>query len=241
MSADGDVANLWLTLEGAAVVASPSLDDAAYSPTTTRPFVAGAVFDDVAPDTVNEGDAGYVRQSANRNLFTTIRDAAGNERGANVNSSNQLVISCGDCVGGGAVDAAAPSSVTVLGYAANGSSAAGTLDTQRLIGCTNTAVISTNANGNVELVPVASGATVYICGYQIVATGAVAVQLITGTGTACATDEANLTGAMPIAANGILTYATPFYMGMKGAVSSALCIETSSGVQIDGVIYYTQA
>jgi hypothetical protein len=107
MSADGDVTNLWLTLEGAAVVASPALDDAAYSPTTTRPFVAGAVFDDVATDSINEGDAGYVRQSANRNLFTTIRDAAGNERGVNVNASNALSISCSDCVGTGTDDSSA--------------------------------------------------------------------------------------------------------------------------------------
>jgi hypothetical protein len=241
MSANGDVTNLWLTLEGAAVVAGPGLDDAAYGPATTRPFVAGAVFDDSGTDSVNEGDAGYIRMSANRNAFTTIRDAAGNERGANVNASNQLVISCGDCVGGGAVDAAAPSSVTVLGYAANGSSASGTLDTQRLIGCTNSAVISTASSGNVEIVPLTAGETIYICGWQIVATGAVAVQWVYGTSSACSGSETNLTGAMPIAANGILTYAMPFYQGLKTDVANALCIELGGAVQVDGVVFYTKA
>jgi len=67
-------------------------DDAAFTPGTTSVTPAGAMFDDVTPDSVNEGDAGVVRMSANRNLYTTIRDAAGNERGANVNASNELQV-----------------------------------------------------------------------------------------------------------------------------------------------------
>lgn len=68
-------------------------DDAAFTPGTTSVTPAGAMFDDVTPDSVNEGDAGVLRMSANRNLYTTLRDAAGNERGANVNASNQLSVS----------------------------------------------------------------------------------------------------------------------------------------------------
>lgn len=73
-------------------------DDAAFTPATTNVTPAGAVFDDVAPDSVNEGDGGAVRMSANRNLYSTIRDAAGNERGANVNASNQLEVAVGNTV-----------------------------------------------------------------------------------------------------------------------------------------------
>lgn len=67
-------------------------DDAAFTPGTTSVTPAGAMFDDVTPDSVNEGDAGVLRMSANRNLYTTLRDAAGNERGANVNASNELLV-----------------------------------------------------------------------------------------------------------------------------------------------------
>jgi hypothetical protein len=66
-------------------------DDAAFSPGTTKLQMFGAEFDDAATDSVDEGDAGAVRMSANRNLYTTLRDAAGNERGANVNASNALL------------------------------------------------------------------------------------------------------------------------------------------------------
>lgn len=48
-------------------------------------------FDDTSPTAITENQFGNLRMSANRNLYGTIRDAAGNERGANVNSSNELL------------------------------------------------------------------------------------------------------------------------------------------------------
>jgi hypothetical protein len=48
-------------------------------------------FDNVSPTTITEDQFGNLRMSANRNLFTTLRDAAGNERGVNVTAANALV------------------------------------------------------------------------------------------------------------------------------------------------------
>ncbi len=67
-------------------------DDAAFTPATTKLLMAGYEFDDVAPDSVDEGDAGAARMSSRREVYHQIRDAAGNERGANVNASNQLAV-----------------------------------------------------------------------------------------------------------------------------------------------------
>lgn len=67
-------------------------DDAAFTPATTKVLMAGFECDDTAPDSVNEGDAGAARMSARREIYTQIRDAAGNERGANVNASNELLV-----------------------------------------------------------------------------------------------------------------------------------------------------
>lgn len=67
-------------------------DDAAFTVATTSVTPAGGLFDDVAPDSVNEGDAGAVRMSANRNMYTTIRDAAGNERGLNVAADGSIAV-----------------------------------------------------------------------------------------------------------------------------------------------------
>lgn len=67
-------------------------DDAAFTPATDKVAMVGAQYDDTATDSVNEGDAGALRMSGNRNLYTQIRDAAGNERGANVDSNNRLSV-----------------------------------------------------------------------------------------------------------------------------------------------------
>ena len=67
-------------------------DDAAFTPATDDGVPIFGMFDDVTPDSVNEGDAGVLRMSANRNLYSTIRDAAGNERGANVTAGFALVV-----------------------------------------------------------------------------------------------------------------------------------------------------
>lgn len=67
-------------------------DDAAFTPGTTKVMMAGYEFDDTTPDSVDEGDAGAARMSANRNVYTQIRDAAGNERGMNVDASGNAQV-----------------------------------------------------------------------------------------------------------------------------------------------------
>ena len=88
LNAGEDALNVDLTVGASAML----VDDAAFTPGTSSVQMIGAEFDDTGPDSVDEGDAGAVRMSANRNIYTTIRDAAGNERGVNVNSSNQLLV-----------------------------------------------------------------------------------------------------------------------------------------------------
>lgn len=66
-------------------------DDAAFTPATTPVLPIGAEADDTTPDSVDEGDIGALRMSLRRELYTQIRDAAGNERGANVNASNAVL------------------------------------------------------------------------------------------------------------------------------------------------------
>lgn len=69
--------------------------------TGTGIAMAGLVaqFDDVAPTAITENQFGNLRMSANRNLYTMIRDGAtGVERGAAVNASNQLSVSVDNTV-----------------------------------------------------------------------------------------------------------------------------------------------
>lgn len=79
-------------ISGAGSGGTAMTDDSAFTPASSSVTPMGAVFDDTAPDSVDEGDIGAPRMSANRNLYNTIRDAAGNERGANVTAANALVV-----------------------------------------------------------------------------------------------------------------------------------------------------
>lgn len=101
VSADGDyhalmfdsLGNLKVNIKaGAGSGGTAMVDDAAFTPATTNVTPAGFLFDDVSPDSVNEGDGGVGRMSANRNQYVTIRDAAGNERGLNIDASGNITV-----------------------------------------------------------------------------------------------------------------------------------------------------
>ena len=115
------------------------VDDAAFTPATSRVVPVGFEFDDTTPDSVNEGDIGAGRMSANRNQYTTIRDAAGNERGVNINSSNQLSVSVDNTV----------TSKTDLTPSAPTAASVGTSSAQAVAAsATRTGLVLTNTSAN---------------------------------------------------------------------------------------------
>lgn len=68
------------------------VDDAAFTPASSSVMVAGFTADEVAPDSVNEGDIGAARMSLNRNIYVQLRDNAGNERGLNIDANGEIGI-----------------------------------------------------------------------------------------------------------------------------------------------------
>ncbi len=106
--------------------------------------------------------------------------------------------------------------------------------------CTDSVVYDASTSGSTQLVALSSGKTIYLCGYTIVASGAVNVKLITGTGSACATGSANITPAYQLTSQTGVVDGSPFFRGLKGAASSAVCINTSGAVAVQAIIYYTQ-
>lgn len=65
-------------------------DDSPFTPATGYLMMIGGEFDDSGTDSVDEGDAGNVRISGNRSMHVQIRDAAGNERGLNIDANGDL-------------------------------------------------------------------------------------------------------------------------------------------------------
>lgn len=70
------------------------IDDVIYTSGDTLSKTAGiaAQFDDVSPGAVTENKMAPVRMSSRREVYTTIRDAAGNERGLNVDTNGAIAV-----------------------------------------------------------------------------------------------------------------------------------------------------
>jgi hypothetical protein len=100
--------------------------------------------------------------------------------------------------------------------------------------------IDTAASGNVELVALNGSDIVYVCGYDLVADAAVAVQFIYGTGSACGTGETDLSGPMSFAANGGMSVPNTGSAQFKNIAGNALCIENSTTGGVRGMLKYVR-
>lgn len=132
--------------------------------------------------------------------------------------------------------AAPPSKAIYLG--ANASGATGG-QLAGIVQCDSTIAYDASTSGSTQLVALTSGRSVYVCGYTILAAGTVNVKLIYGTGTACATGSANLTPAYQLTTQVGLVDSSPFYRGLKTASANELCINTSAGVAVQALVYYS--
>jgi hypothetical protein len=77
-------------------------DGAGYTAGSTSGTPMMIARDDTSPGVLAEDKVGIARGSTRRELYTQLRDAAGNERGANVTASNELLVNCSNCSGSGA-------------------------------------------------------------------------------------------------------------------------------------------
>lgn len=103
-----------------------------------------------------------------------------------------------------------------------------------------TAAISTSSSGNVEIVALNGSDLIYVCGYSVVAGAATGVQLIYGTGTACATGETDLTGVWSFAANGGITQSNGGVPQFVVPAGNAFCVENSGANAIAGHVTYVR-
>lgn len=138
-----------------------------------------------------------------------------------------------------ATGAAPPTNAAFLG-ALGGGGSAGVGQIKPVIACDSSITYDASTNGSTELVALISSRIIYVCGYTIFAGGTVNVKLIYGTGTACATSPQPVTPAYQLTAQVGLVDGSPFNRGMKTAVSQALCFNSSAGVAVQAVVYYSQ-
>ena len=99
--------------------------------------------------------------------------------------------------------------------------------------------IDTATSGNVELVALTAAQRVYVCGFGFESdTATTTVQFISGTGTACATGETDLTGPMTLLASNPMSVSNGGATQFVTAAGNALCVELGAATQVNGWLTY---
>lgn len=242
------------------------VDDAAFTAATTSITPFGAMFDDSSPDSVNENDGGVVRMSANRNLYQTLRDASGAERGANVNSSNELTVTDASLITNTAgIGQTTDSAVT----AGNGGSITGKLRTMSAdLDAIKTAIqlldndpcttgtkqfipINISTATTTELTPSLAGASThyYVCSINIgPAAGAQNFALVDDDSDGCGSVTSGLAGGTTAASGwnigangGLMLGGGGNAIARTNGTNRVICAVTSAAVQTSGVMVVVAA
>ncbi len=108
------------------------------------------------------------------------------------------------------------------------------------VSCGSTATYSASTNGKTKIVTGISGRAAHICRYVVVWGGTATVSLGTGTGTDCGTTYTAITPAYSGAATSpAFVDGADYFQGLQTVSGEDLCVNTSAGVAIQVMVYYT--
>lgn len=108
------------------------------------------------------------------------------------------------------------------------------------IACDRAAIYDASTNGATKLITGATKTKVYICGFVMFGGGTANVSLKTGTGTNCGTGTAALTPAFNLVAQAKVDDQSAYWRGLVADIATDVCINTSAGVAVQAIVYYTQ-
>jgi len=109
-----------------------------------------------------------------------------------------------------------------------------------MFGCNQSAQYDAATSGPTLLVTGTATGGIYVCGFVFWADGIVNVDLIYGTGATC-TGATKVTPLFQFTAQTGIVDHLPVYTGLPPVPpSNNLCINASTGVQIQAIVYYTK-
>jgi hypothetical protein len=111
----------------------------------------------------------------------------------------------------------------------------------QMAGCSKAAIYDASTSGATKLVTGTASNRIYVCGFNFFAAGTVSVGLVYGTGGTCGTGQNEVTPAYQLTAQIQIVDHLPVYTGLPPVpVSNDLCLNTSAGVAVQAIVYYTQ-
>ena len=108
------------------------------------------------------------------------------------------------------------------------------------VACDKSVVVSGSSATTAELVALVTGQRVYVCGVVFSGGGTTTAKLVSGTGSACATGQANVTGAIELADNTTATLGYGYGSMARTTGGQAVCWTNTVGVQVSGILSYAQ-
>lgn len=106
--------------------------------------------------------------------------------------------------------------------------------------CRQTAIYDAATNGSTKLITGLPASSVRICGFNLFSAGTATVKLVTGTGTACATNEVAITPAYSLTTQTGIADSSDSWRGLLAAAGLDVCIKTSAGVAVQMQLFYLQ-
>ena len=228
----------------------------------TNQVVTGCLYNSTEPSPSN-GQALAVQCDSKGRERQVIMDAAGNTRGANVNSSNQLSVSVDNS--NVSTNIAQMNGVTVtMGNGASGTGVqrvtlandgTGVLkqwdgtNTANVDACASVAhtKVAINQTASTKLISQTSAKTNYICNIVLVVQAAEIVNIVEGTGSTCGTSTAAIMGSttasqgMSFAANGGFTMVGGNAAVITGSGTNLdLCLTQNGSNRVSGYLDYVQ-
>jgi hypothetical protein len=111
----------------------------------------------------------------------------------------------------------------------------------QMFGCNQSALYDASTSGATRLIVGDATGRIYVCGWNFWAAGTVNVGLVYGAGGACGTGTTKMTPAYQFTAQTGIVDHLPVYTGVTPVPSgNDLCINTSAGIAVQAIVYYTQ-
>jgi hypothetical protein len=207
----------------------PAGNAAAGATDSGNPLKVGGKYNSTLP-TLTDGQRGDAQLTAKSQLQTVMMDAAGNNRGANVTSSNELQTQSNDS---GATGSAVPSRASYAG-ARSGANLVG------IIQGDTTVAINISTATTTQLIAASGSTKIYITHYFWRSAGTTNFNFVYGTGSNCGTGTTDLFPAVAEVAQSGQVGGSGLGPVLIVPASQALCVKSSAAVQTSGTVTYTQ-
>jgi hypothetical protein len=109
-----------------------------------------------------------------------------------------------------------------------------------LVACNQSVFYDASTSGQTRLIVGVANKSIYVCGFNFWSAGTVNVELLYGTGGACQSFTQMTPNFQFTAQTGIVDHPV-VYQGLRSAPpSNDVCIDTSAGVAVQAIVYYSQ-